>query len=500
MNGDVVFGPGEHDQPVATLPSLGEVRATVRMFAESLRSSDDDDADRSHGFFVMVRDRLLNPDDALLFLPPPSYGTFYRCQYVIHANGLDAVLLADREHLIGDSPQRRELSVVQKALYLASRTAIEEHDATKEHEQRSESLLPTGSRDHYRAPLSALLSHEGSPPDSKVLTDPKIERTNQSPEAPLATISEGKDAFEVNTAHPFVKAIQETLGTGKKAREILRTIDVLAVSERLLEGYLLDLGIPDEQVEKIMTWRDGLLRTMGLRLSEHPEEIERAVMDSSYSGKQPFENAIADVFRAMGFVATRDGAPGKKDVLAVAPIGKTSYSFSVEAKGCAEPLPNDGADVAIAAAHRDEVGADFVLIVAREFAGFKQAGNEPQILKDCQAASGSVAIMTVESLIELYRVNRRLPLPLDLIPDVIKVLESPAEKLARVHSIASPTTTFDWRSLLAMLWELQQGQSQGDVVPYRSVWQNSWREIMEFNDFARQTDGTGGHGRRAHLS
>ena len=129
------------------------------------------------------------------------------------------------------------------------------------------------------------------------------------------------------------------------------------------------------------------------------------------------------------------------------------------------------ADVANAAAHRDDVGADFAVIVSREFAGFKGGASAPQIIKDCAAASGSVTILTVDSLIELYRTNRRLALPLDLLPEVIRPLESPDEKLNRIHEIADPTGKFDWRKLLQQLWDLQQGQAQGDVVPYRALWQ-----------------------------
>jgi hypothetical protein len=486
VEGEPEFTTNDEGVAVVRLTALGDVSTTIRLFAESLKVSSEEevDANRAYGFFVMVRGRLLNPDDPLVFLHPPSFGTFYRSQYIINADGLDEILLADREHLVAEAPECRELSLLQRALYLASRNAIEDLDETREMEQRSESLLPTGSRDQYRAPLTTLLKRDGLSPTGTLLNQPKIERANLSSDQPLAIISEDQSSFQVNSSHPFVKALDATVGTGKKAREILRTLDVLAVSERLLEGYLYDIGLPDAQVSQIVTWRDGLLRTMGIRLRENPEELERAVRDTSFTGGKDFENAIADVFRAMGFVANRDGAPGKKDILAVAPIGRTTYSFSVEAKGCNEALASDDADVANAAAHRDEVGADFAVIVAREFQGFQKGGDEPQIIKDCAAASGDVAIMTVDTLIDLYRVTKKLSLPLDALPEVIRMLEAPTKKVERIGQIADPTTSFDWMSLLDQIWSLQQGSALGDVVPYRSLWQDKWRETFpEIEEF-----------------
>ena len=266
------FAVNADGRPVVQLAELGDVRTEVRLFPDSLRKSGDEgqEENRSYGFFIMVRDRLINPDDPQVFLQPPSYGTFYRSQYVVYADGLDSILLADREHLVADAPKCRELALLQRAIYLASRTAIEDLDQTKEHEQRSESLLPTGSRDQYRGPLGALLGRDGISPDAKLLSSPTIEHANLSPEAPLSVISEDQSSFQINTEHPFVKAIENTVGSGKKAREILRAIDILAVSERLLEGYLYDLGIPDDQVAMIVTWRDGLLSNDGTSTAGKP--------------------------------------------------------------------------------------------------------------------------------------------------------------------------------------------------------------------------------------
>jgi hypothetical protein len=119
---------GDNPEPAAIFPELGEVRAEIDLFKDSLVGSAADHYGRSHGFFIMVRGRLLNPDDGLVLLDPPSFGTYYRSQIVLQADGLDEDLMADRERLQKTSPRLRELQVLQEAVYLAARNELQRID------------------------------------------------------------------------------------------------------------------------------------------------------------------------------------------------------------------------------------------------------------------------------------------------------------------------------------------------------------------------------------
>lgn len=464
------------------LPSLGEVEAEVHLFDQSLRQSRSLDQPRSYGFFAMVRGRLLNPEDALLSMSDPSYGTFYRCQYVIRADGLDEDLLADRERLHLDTPRAKELAVLRDALYLASRQALENYDEQAEKESKSESLLPIESREHFREPLTALLLS-----GSKTLAQPldssgsaRIERAALDEVDPIAIVNREGGGFQVNLTHPLLKAVQLRLGGGRKAQEAMRAFDLFAVSERLFEGYLHDTGIPDEQINRILRWRDGLLRAMALRYEAAPtEEVVSEVQEASYSGGKAFEDALAKLFGRMGFETARDGASGHKDVLVVAPIGIDEYRFTVEAKGSQKAINNDDAEIGGADAHRDQVGAKMAIVVAREFAGFvREREEKPAILQECET-SGRVTIVTVDTLAKLLEAVRAYHYPLSDILNVLEEVESPAEKLDRVQGLRNPTEGFDFRGVLEEIWKRQQGQAQGDMVPYRTLWQagpNRWGE------------------------
>ncbi len=473
----------DQSREVTTLPSLGDVRVKVRLFRESLFKGRSSDLDRSYGFFVMVRDRLLNPDDPLLLMHDPSFGTFYRTQFVIYADGLDAELLADREHIQSTSAMAQELSVVQAAIYRAARDELRRRDGTVELNRRSDSLLPVESRESFQDPMAALLIASGG----EAVVDPRAARIERAPleaDKPWAVFRPESGGFVVNAHHPLFAVLSNRLGGGSKAMEALRAFDLLAVADRLLEGHLYDIGVPPEQIAEVMTWRDRLLRSVASKLEGAQSEIIDDVWQTSYQGGKEFELALARLFQKMGFVTSRDGLPKKKDVLVVAPIGQQEYRFIVEAKGCNSALQNDDAEIDIAASHLKNTGASLAVVVAREFAGFERPQGDPAILEQCVAVGGQVSIVNVETLTELYEAVRQYSYPLDMVRPVLAKIEAPVDKLNRVQRLRHPTEAFDFRGVLDAIWAAQNDRASGDLVAYRSIMQSKdeWK-ALGFDDF-----------------
>lgn len=488
VSGAITFGPDpDTGIPAVQLPNLGWVRADIRLFSESLLSRRSADIDRSYGFFIMVRDRLLNPEDPLFLLHDPSYGTFYRCQFVVHADGLDSDLLADRERVQANSARVRELELLIGGLYRAARQELETKDDAVQLTQRSESLLPIDSREHFQDPLMALLVER----DIAVAVDPsavRITRVSLAPTQPLSTLDPAGTGFSVNTSHPFFSVLSQRLGAGTKAKEALRAVDLLAVADLLLEGHLFDVGVDRDKVGEVLAWRDGVLRSIASRLGRAHEEIVHDVREASFRGKKEFEIALATLFESMGFQASRDGRSGEKDVLVVAPIGQAEYRLTIEAKGSQGPVPNDEADIGGAAAHRKEVGANLAVVVAREFSGFTRG--RPAILKECDATNGQVSIATVEVIVELYEAIRRFAYPLETVLGVLQPVERPEEKLKRVHELQNPAEDFDFRGVLEEIWDEQKNKAAGDLVPLRAVMQGrpEWKKLG-FKDFTQKLIG-----------
>ena len=476
------------DVPYAEFTRIGRVWGRVRLFDSTLLSTRNEDHGRSHGFFLMVRGRLVNPDEDQLFLPDPSFQTFYRSQFVLHADDLDDALLADRQGLREEDAVRHELGLLQRALAAAARATIEARDERTEADQSTQSILPVGSRLYYRDPLNALLLREAV--DRVSDFDPgavRVERKALGSESPISEMAVDENLFYVNSLHPYYGAVESRAGKSRAAQEFFRTFDLFAVSERLLEGHLLDIGLSDRYVSDIVEWREGLFRRLAASYERGPEVIAE-MWRSSHLGGRSFEKALQRVFQDMGFSAEHDGASGEKDVLVLATVGPESFRFVVEAKGSKGEVGNQAADVGAAANHRDRVGADHAVIVARKFVGFGAAGErrEAALYGECQS-TGNVSIMEVEALENVHRSIVKFSYPLPLLRDIFTKLDTPAEKRRRIEGLTTPGEGFDYGALLKEIWRRQGDTAAGDVVAYRSVYQEGgWKKAMEFDDFQRR--------------
>lgn len=483
--GDLKFGdasgldPTNPDQktPFVELPRLGRVWGTVRLFERSLLRHKAVEHGRSHGFFILVRGRLINPDEDAFLFRHPSFGTFYRTQVVLYADGLDDVLLADREGIVREAAQTHELKVLQDALYSAARQQLERWDDDQLFEEGRTSLLPAGSREYYSEPVAGLVlrRHRGDD-EVAVLPKPVIKRKPLGERAHVSELASGSEGFHVNTDHPFYQTLEARLGKSKKAQEFYRFYDIFAVAERLLEGHMYDVGVEDERLAKVLRWRDGLFRELAKTYKENPDELVQDLVNTSYGGGAKFETAIASILNSMGFSARRDGGSGKKDGFVIAAIGPEAYTFTFEAKGSKHAISNDEAEVAAAAAHRESAAATHAVIVARQFAGFQRKVS-PAIIQECESV-GNVSIMTVDALAALYRAVLDFGYPLDSIRDVFTTLESPDDKHRRIERLESPLDDFDYRALLEDIWKLQNSEASGDYVPYRTVFQRrpEWKQ------------------------
>lgn len=473
--------------PFIQFTHLGKVWGRIRLFDETLIKFRAADNGRSHGFFLFIRGRLMNPDDEKLFLPDPSFETFYRSQFIIYADDLDDELLADRQRL-RRSESIRELGLLQRAIGGPARVQVEARDTKRAREQSTQSILPVGSRRYYRDPLNALLQNISI--DEVSDFDPANVGVERRPLGIDRSISEfvlKEGAFLVNSLHPYYRVLEKRAGHSRAAREFLRTFDLFAISERLLEGHLLDLGFSNHMVDEIISWREGLFRQLAMSYGQTPELITE-MYRTSYIGGRKFEAALYQIFEDMGFVARHDGGSGKEDIHVLATVGPESYSFIVEAKGSKSDVENRDAAVATAANHRSRVNADHAVIVARKFAGFGDARNDRDaaLYKECQSTSG-VSIMEIDAVRDIYQAIVQFSYPLPLLKDVFFTLDTPADKLSKIEKLTTPVTGFNYLALLEEIWRRQGDEAKGDVVPYRSIFQQGgWKDELEFDDFQRR--------------
>jgi hypothetical protein len=472
--------------PFVRFPQLGRIWGTVRVFSRSLISGRSTAYERSHGFFIYVRGRLLNGDDDKVLLNEPSYTTFYSSQFILNVDGLDEELLADRERLRRDTARTAELRLLQSAVYRVARAKLTSLLQDAQDKAESISLLPTKSRELFREPLTALLMRDKAFEDvSFNLAHPKIERRSVGQESRSAELDVA--GFAVNSSHPHFEALVRRFRQGKKAREFYRAYDVFAISDLLLEGVLYENGVQSDVIDRVMDWKDSLFREIAGRYDEVPSDLAARLLEASYLGDREFEEAIAAALTVLGFRASRHGEAGKKDGLLVATIGEGSYRFTFEGKGKASQagLKNDEAEIAGAANHRDEANAVHAVVVARRFAGFDQQKAEgAAILNECKAVR-DVSIIQVDALIELMEAVDEFGYSLDVLRDIFTKIESPEEKLASIRALKAPTQAIDYQQFLDDIWAEQEGKAYGDVVPLRTIWQGrpEWRSSISIEKF-----------------
>lgn len=503
VSGDVSFivqkgvdpSDPEREVPCVVTPELGMSWGTAKLYKQSLSEGRVAEYGRSVGFFIMVRERLINPEDPLFLLPDPSYGAFNRSQYVLHVDGLDADLLADRERFNRSSSRTEELRVLQRALYAVTNAKQREVEREASDSASGTATLPVYSREYFIDPLAALLSKDGKDESSFNLSKPQINEKPLGHDGPLADIDSAGGSFVINEQHPYIEAVTKKLGTGKKAGELYGELKAIAISEVLFRGFLIDLGLSEDKLKAIVNFRNEQFVHLSKVSRTSVEQLIAELHECSRSGGKVFETKLVEVLQRMGFIADRDARSGVKDIVMFAPVGESRFKFIFEAKGKRKStngkddcIANDEAEVGGASAHRKKEGAEHAVIVAPCFAGFSR-GDDPIILQECREqgsdrGEGKVSIMDVPTLAELLRIMDKYHYPLDLVKDIFTIIESPEKKMTRVKELDKPLSTFNYRRLLDLIWQEQAYKSDGDVISYRPIWRDNFKsEVATIEEF-----------------
>lgn len=101
------------------------IKASVIVCAKSLKGKSDD-LQRSYGFFIRVRGRLINEDDPLFGLDPLSHQTFNSFRADIAVDDLDAYLLSSREEIEAATVER-EFKALLEQLFNEARQRRDDH-------------------------------------------------------------------------------------------------------------------------------------------------------------------------------------------------------------------------------------------------------------------------------------------------------------------------------------------------------------------------------------
>jgi hypothetical protein len=473
----------DQDRTGVQLENAGFVRGTAQLFDISLKGGKSDERGRSHGFFVKVRDRLVNLDDETFGIDVElSHGVLTRFRMEVHADGLDEHLSSPRES-IQESPALEEVRNYLLGVFNRARSW-----RAKQEEKSDADLLAAAER--ISAPPAALSAgplrrvlQRAIAGDSEVeqllrLEPGDLEKAQQALDAgdtllqqvlieplgrekPLVQYSLEHRAAIVNSDHPFVGNYIDVYGAAEPLR-------LVGVTELLTQVYMLDEDVEPRLVQRILNRRDEFLRAL---VNIHPRSaavVARQLRDAKAMEKE-LEDAVADALEVLGYEVTRLSGNDKPDGIARAALGarqegggSRNYSLTYDAKSSKrDAIKAATAGTQTLRKHRNAYEADHSLLVAPGYQGAE--GEETSIIENC--TKDHITPMTVDQLarvVELFPFRSVTP---ETLVEVLK-LHTPAEVADWVVALksATPPTAPPIGQLLELVRELSETSDAATVA------------------------------------
>jgi hypothetical protein len=434
------------------------IRGEVVVTKGSLYTGKSSDLARSHGFFVKVRERLVDESDPLFGIEPLSYSVWNRFRADLVADDLDQVVTAPRERfeesdIIKDFQHvLREVFYEARARYEAKAKEEAEKEKTGKTEEKRDYVSPTFVEHPIADALLAGSDSEGSDADeswfylridegvdvrelASRLYEPERERYTYADfengrSGRLVSFDPATSTFYVNVDHPVVQAHSEP-----DARPLLED---LVTSEALLEVYLREMGLSASLVGEILERRDSLLRSLASDRLFSLAAIAGSLR-SSFDDERDLEVNLVIAARALGFVAKHlSGASNPDGVAKYSEYPGGERKITLEAKSSAE-VPSLGAiDFAGLAQHViDEDGASGCLLVAPAYPGSTKGEDAQAALR---AQTQKVSCWTVEQLARVIDTAEGRHISAADVLDIVLAAFSPDQVTEAVEKLLNDET------------------------------------------------------------
>ena len=383
------------------VPRIGSIKGEATIYETPLTKGKAAELSRSHGFFIRVRERVINLEDELFGIKQPNHAAWARFALEVRAEGLRDHLLSSREG-VRDSVAVRHLRGRLLEIFNECRTAFEDWQRKHTDELDIFTLLSDEPSTYITEPLvRAVQTTLESVGDSFYVTNPK----GAAEDDPAAWLVEFREDVEsrpfdetvfhrdghhaapvryeadtrmvkINRDHPFV----DKLTNGGKNQAPAK---LFAATEVLLEGVLQEHGVRVPAVAEVLRDRDRILRIMAGEAPPTAIEAIRLLRIANHD-KDTLERATGAAFRVLGFdYEQKGGAQPGADGILIARLGRHGaptrgigdYRLVYDAKHSDKPsVPADKVDPASLEDFRDQEGAAFGFFIAHAYA----AENDPE--------------------------------------------------------------------------------------------------------------------------
>lgn len=445
------------------------------------------DIDRSHGFFVKVRGRLVNQKDELFGIHALTHGTFNYFRADIDVDDLNSEVTAPREGLEA-GPRAAAVQAVLLEVFNEARSrqvAAEKAaaDAEKRKREHERNFVPARLVERPIADTLAMFSGSKDAPDAD---DTYFFIAPQSAEALTSVVEQlyserqrfkydyvalgrtdrlvkfdpSNATFSLNDDHELVTAY----GDDPRASALLEDI---ATSEVMLEIYMRDAGIDAFKIGEVLERRDLLLRSLSQDRVWSLESIAQQLRDS-VNDEYNLEIALVAAARAVGFNAKHISKAGEPDGLARFidyKVGETR--ITLEAKS-SESVPSLGAlDFAGLAEHVSRHRAHGALLIAPEYVGekLKRKGEDGSALETAvehRAVTNKISCWTIEDLARVVTAAESHQIGASQVIDIVLNRFKPADVHEAVEQLLNRVNMKEtYREILAALRDL----SRNDRLP-----------------------------------
>ncbi len=345
---------------------------------------------RSNGFFVYIRERLINEESALFGLHALLHQVWNRFRADIYMDDLDKILTANREDIRDEKLYRNAQHLLLEVFNEARRRYEHEVD-----NQRKVSTI----EDKYNWVHERLVEHptadsllrysqglEGGEPDDswmylkvdphtnvKDLANSLYASVGQSRPYRYQTYRLGKTArivsfdpssstFTINEDHELVHAYADQPGAQGLLKDVI-------TSEALLEVYLREAGVEAHVIGDVIERRDSLLRSLANSHMYSLPALSEYILDSATNATH-LEMAVVAGARALGFVAKHKGGSGEPDGVArFIDYPRGEQKIILEAKSSIGTPNAKDIDFAAISNHMERENASGCLLIAPNYPG-----------------------------------------------------------------------------------------------------------------------------------
>jgi hypothetical protein len=470
---------------------VGRITGYIEVFEDPIDTGKSEETERSNGFFVYARGRLVNIEDPGFGIDRNllRHGTFSRFRMVINADRLDEELRSSREALRKGVLFNIVRSVAHAGFNFA-RAKIDEHSREQQPGAQVSRRVAATPSNLTRRPLAAALTalFNGTYEPRYITVAGNLTKKQQSdliaavsestegaedliktsevvelsPDQPFAVLDVQSGALQINMLHPFVAYFLDEYEDDKSSVPL----ELIAVAEVFLEADLLRAGMDADQIEEVLDQRDALLRQLAKGDDRKNAMTIAQDLQDAATDRGKLEIALVAAFDSLGFDTVPLGGKKKADGLATAYLaGQNShtkgYAVTLEAKSkekVGKKVANQSVRISTIARHRDDRGAQHAVVVGPDFPTSQDASLVTEMAKDKSQTKKTITLIRIVDMARLVRLAPLKRLGLDRLRNLFETTATPAESRKWIDALAAETPTAPpYRAILNAIHAVQKG-------------------------------------------